>query len=448
MLRNLLSPILLLALHGLPVAAQNCSNTSVGLTPLADLGSGTHQGFAGGLYPASSNERPLAHEIGGLSMATQVVPRNAQGQPDPSGRIVVMSLGMSNAVIHWTAFQQLVAADPLRNPRLKLFQGAQGGVPVEDMDEPTDPYWTTTLPQKMAQAGITPQEVQVVWFLQANRQPTAPFPPHAQNLQAQMASCLRVLKDFCPNARIVYAANRIYAGYATTNLNPEPYAYEQGFALKWLIEQQIAGDPALNYDPDLGPVEAPWIAWGPYTWADGLVPSAAGLTWVCSDFQPDGTHPSQQGALKNMQRLLEFVHGDSTARSWYLALPEPVTYAKGKTTSLGSVPQIGWLGTPSAAVNDFRVTLQQAVPNVVAVGYRGPQPAALPFLGGTLVVEPPVIRLPPVWTGPGGGAQVAIPVPPALVGHYDQFGFWFRDPGHPDGTGAGLSNGLQVLYRP
>jgi hypothetical protein len=448
MLRTAFAAALLVALVAAPGRAQNCSNTSVGLTPLADLGAGTYQGFAGGLYPDSSNARPLLHEIGGLAMAAQVVPRNAQGAPDPAGRIVVMSLGMSNAAIHWNAFQQLVGADPLRNSKLKLFQGAQGGVPVEEMDEPTDVYWTTTLPQKLAQAGIASQEVQVVWFLQANSHPTAPFPQHAQNLQEQMASCLRILEDFCPNVRIAYVANRIYAGYATTQLNPEPYAYEQGFALKWLVEQQISGDPTLNYDADLGPVEAPWLAWGPYTWADGTTPSGSGLTWICSDFQSDGTHPSPQGAQKNMQRFLAFVHTDTTARSWYLAQPAPVAYATGKTTSIGSLPAMGWAGTPSAAANDFRITLQGALPSVVAVAYRGPEPAALPFLGGTLVVEPPLVRLPPVMTSPAGTTQVPIPVTSGLIGQCDHFGFWFRDPGHPDGTGVGLSNGLQVRFRP
>jgi hypothetical protein len=153
-------------------------------------------------------------------MAAQIVPRNAQGAPDPAGRIVFMSLGMSNAVIHWTAFQQLVAGDPLRNPKLKLFQGAQGGVPVEEMDEPTDLYWTTTLPQKMAQAGITPQEVQVVWFLQANSHPTGALPAARAEPAGADGDCLRILEDVCPNVRIAYVANRIYAGYATVSSIP------------------------------------------------------------------------------------------------------------------------------------------------------------------------------------------------------------------------------------
>ena len=52
----------------------------------------------------------------------------------------------------------------------------------------------------------------------------------------------------------------LYAGYATTALNPEPYAYESGFAMKWLINSKIRGD-SLNYDSNRGPFEAPWLSW-------------------------------------------------------------------------------------------------------------------------------------------------------------------------------------------
>ncbi len=438
----------LAVLSNAPASGQNCSNTSVGFTPLNDLGPGLHQGFQGGLYPGGSNARPTAHEVGGLKMATRIVPRNAQGNPDPAGRIVVMSLGMSNAAIHWNAFTQLSNADPLRNPRVKLFQGAQGGIPAEEMDEPGEPYWTSVLPQKMQQAGVTPAEIQVVWFLQANSHPTDPFPQHAQTLAGQMASILRILADTCPNARIVYAAGRIYAGYATTALNPEPFAYEQGFAVKWLIEDQIAGNPALNYDSDLGPVEAPWIAWGHYGWADGLIPRSDGLTWVCSDFNPDGTHPSPQGAFKNMSMFLDFVQTDTTARSWYLAAPDPVIYGNGKLTSLATTPAIGWSGTPSLSANDLQVTLQGAVPGVIGIGYHGAEPGLLPFAGGALWVKPPILRLPAQLIDGSGQMGYAIPVTPQKLGHFESFGFWFRDPQHPDGSGVGLSDGLQVLFRP
>jgi hypothetical protein len=356
-----------------------------------------------------------------------------------------MSIGMSNAAIHWNAFRQASNADPLRDPRVLVVQGAQGGVPAEDMDEPSEPYWNVILPQKLQAAGVTPEEVQVVWLLQANRQPTAGFPAHAQALAGQMASILRIARDRFPNLRIAYCAARIYAGYATTPLNPEPYAYEQGFAVKWLVESQIAGDPALNHDPERGPVEAPWIAWGPYAWADGLVPRGDGLTWTCSDFQPDGTHPSPQGAAKNAALLVEFFREDSTARSWYLAEPDPVAYGTGKVTSIGTLPRVGWSGTPQVG-GGFQVRMEGAVPMRAAIAFRGLQPNLAPFHGATLWVESPLERLGVRFTDALGRVGYPIPVGPGMVGRTDHYQFWFRDPMHPDGTGAGVSDGLQVRY--
>jgi len=49
---------------------------------------------------------------------------------------------------------------------------------------------------------------------------------------------------------------------------------KSGFAVKNAIQDQIGGDPNMNFDPSKGKVKAPWIAWGPYYWANGLNPRA------------------------------------------------------------------------------------------------------------------------------------------------------------------------------
>ncbi len=86
----------------------------------------------------------------------------------------------------------------------------------------------------------------MAWFLEANANPTAPFPAHALTRQSEFEAIMNNIRDKYPRVRLVYLASRIHAGYATTTLNPEPYAYEQGFASKWMIEQQTSGAPLLD----------------------------------------------------------------------------------------------------------------------------------------------------------------------------------------------------------
>ena len=89
--------------------------------------------------------------------------------------------------------------------------------------------------------------------------------------------------------------------------------------MKWTIAAQIAGDGELNYDPAHGAVRAPWIAWGPYLWADGLKGRQQdALVWAREDLGPDGTHPSNSGREKVGKLLLEFLKKDATARVWFL----------------------------------------------------------------------------------------------------------------------------------
>jgi hypothetical protein len=172
---------------------------------------------------------------------------------------------------------------------------------------------------RLAQAGLTPQQVQVIWLKEANAGPTLPFPSDAQQLQGQLDAIANVIKDRYPNTRLCFLSSRIYAGYATTALNPEPWSYQSGFSVKWLIADQIAGKPSLNFNPGAGPVESPWLGWAAYLWADGLTPRSDGLIWQCTNFQSDGTHPSASGAEKVGMLLMKFFSRDGASRPWFVA---------------------------------------------------------------------------------------------------------------------------------
>jgi len=446
-MRRTLFSLATLAILASTLHAQNCANTSVGFTPLNDLGTSTYQGFQGGLYPGGANSRPIAHEVGGLAQAAQVLPLDSAGALDlAAGKIGFISVGMSNCVMHFNSLIPAAAADPLKSPRVVLSNCAQGGQTALVLTDPNAFYWTTWVPTKLAQSGLTAAQVQVVWFLEADAGPTQTFPSDAQTLQSEFTTIMGILRAKYPNVRLCYGASRIYAGYATTTLNPEPWAYQQSFAVKWLIEDQINHNPALNYDPALGSVLAPWLAWGPYMWADGLVPRSDGLTWICSDFKPDGTHPSVQGATKNAGYLLNFLHDDNTAQSWYLAQPRPITYGAGKLTSIATTPSIGWSGTPSISASNFQVAMSGGVPGKPVLALWSSAPAITPFSNATLYLGSPIHRLAPQILDGTGSTSVPIALQLAWLGTTRDYQFWFRDPAHPDGTGAGLSNALQVRF--
>jgi hypothetical protein len=316
----LLPALLLLAL---PLAAALtpgavaalCDRTSTGLPALDDLGSGLYQGAQGGLYPGGSNERPAAWTHVGESLARLAVPRSAQGLPDPvQGRSVFLSIGMSNTRSEFQQFLPLAQADPQRHAQVRVVNGAIGGQDAVRINDPQAPYWAQ-VDQILAQQGLTPLQVQAVWLKQAIAGPQGQPLAHAEVLRDELQGIVQILKARFPNLWVVYLSSRIYAGYASTGLNPEPYAHASGWSVKWLVESQIQGTFPLQA-PDQG-VVGPWLSWGPYLWADGMSPRSDGLTWACSEFANDGTHPNALGGRKVANLLLDWVHGDPTARTWY-----------------------------------------------------------------------------------------------------------------------------------
>jgi len=255
-----------------PTALADCSLTSTGKTPLNDLGTGHYLGQMGGLYPDGTSARPSVHHAGGLLLAAQIQPVNSAGNPDPvNGRIVLISVGMSNTTQEFAtrgpgAFKPRADADPSKNPRLVIVDCALGGHAAEQWEDPANEVWTMC-DQRLANAGVSPQQVQAVWFKLAERTSDVPdrsFPAHALFHQQRLGNVVRLLKAEYPNVRIAFMSSRTRS-YENNpfSLNPEPFAYEENFSVKWLIESQINGTGNLNFDSASGPVVAPLLVWGP-----------------------------------------------------------------------------------------------------------------------------------------------------------------------------------------
>ncbi len=320
--------------------ASDCTATSVGKTPLDDLGAGLYLGqFQGGLYPGGSNAVPSAHAAEGLTLAAAVQPLDASGQPSASGRYALLSIGMSNTTQEfcsqpstepcdaWTFMGKAAVHPGVNRDELVVVNGARGGQAASTWDSPIDPNYDFVRDSRLAPKGLSEAQVQVVWIKEANPGPTASFPAanaDARLLEATLGNVVRAVRTRYPNVKIVFLSSRIYAGYADASpLNPEPYAYESGFALKWLVEAQIDQMAGGGIDPIAGDLDfdsvAPWLAWGPYLWADGTIPRSDGLVWNCADLENDGTHPAQPGEEKVADLLLDFMLSSPFATPWFRA---------------------------------------------------------------------------------------------------------------------------------
>jgi PKD repeat protein len=360
-----------LALMGRSPLCADCSLTSTGNIPLNDLGHGSYQGFTAGLYPAGSDVPPPAHAAAALTIATdQIKPLDAFGAPDSiNGTIVMISIGMSNATQEFASkgsltFKARADADPAKNPQLVIVDGAQGSKVASDWIDPNAPTWSV-VDLRLIAAGVTPAQVQIAWLKEALRNPNnyGAFPAHAQALQADLEIILRDLKIKFPNIKIAYLSTRTRAYTNTpTDLNPEPFAYETGFAVKWTIEDQINGAGNLNFDPAHGVVVAPISLWGPYIWADGLNARSDGFTWLCSDLESDFTHPTASGGVpKVADQLLAFFKTDPTATPWFLKQTitgQPPTVTASASVSSGEAP-LGVNFTASASDPDGTITSYQ-----------------------------------------------------------------------------------------
>lgn len=321
-----------------PACASRTDTTKV---PLPDMGTRCYLGFQGGLYPGEANAMPAAHLAAGKAAAARIQPLDVNGRPSATGKYVLLSIGMSNTTQEFcsdgglpnscqsTSFMGLAAADPAVNhATLVLVNGAYGGKAASFWTSPTMPDYDRVRDTWLRPLGLSEQQVQIVWLKVANPGPRASLPDPSADayvLEQEIGDILRALEVRYPNLRQVFLTSRIYAGYATSNLNPEPYAYESGFSVKWAIASQIDEMRGAGHDAHVGSLRyddgtAPWITWGPYPWAAGAHARSDGLTWVPSDFNPsDLTHPGTTARQKVGAMLLQFFKTSEVTQCWFVA---------------------------------------------------------------------------------------------------------------------------------
>lgn len=220
------------------------------------------------------------------------------------------------------------AADPAVNrTSLVIVNGAADGQDVESWMSPTSSNYDRIRTARLNPLGLSEQQVQAAWVKLSTARPVAKLPSDTADARvflSMLGQTLRTLKIRYPNLQLVFLSSRTYGGYATIDLSPEPYAYEQGFSVKWAIESQMNEARGIAANPGAGSLSyerrtAPLLLWGPYLWADGANARSDGLSWLRNDFEEDGTYPSQAGESKVAAILLEFFKTSPYTRCWFVA---------------------------------------------------------------------------------------------------------------------------------
>jgi lysophospholipase L1-like esterase len=271
------------------------------LVPLTEL-TGKYQDQDGGLYGGGKNEPSTELATRAKQALAQVRPLNAEGKPATDGKIVMVSLGMSNTTMEFSAFKRLADADSRKASNLVIVDCAQGGKTAAAWATNDQP-WEVAM-TRLKDSGVSPAQVQVMWLKQANARPSTGYPAATNQLRDDIRTDIKRAREKYPNLRMIFLSSRIYAGYAMSPLNPEPYAYEGAFAVRAVIKEQ--------------PADGPVLLWGPYLWTNGEKGRALDdLKWLREDCGPDGTHPSQKGQEKVAHQLLDFFTKNPYAKPWF-----------------------------------------------------------------------------------------------------------------------------------
>jgi len=307
--------------------------------PLTDIKANKYLLYQGGLYPDGSNTIPPDHAAEGRRRSTLIQPRTLGGSVNPDGRIVVLSVGFDNVAEEFCSvngvrpcntwsFTGIAEADARFNAaRVSLVTGAVVGAYAETWDSPTDVNYNRVRDQVLAPLGLSEQQVQVVWMKMATARPALQLPGFTSDafaLAELTANAVRALRVRYPNLQMVFISSRIYGGFARIAAHTEPFAFEAGYATKWVVETQIRqmrGEAAPHSVPtgDLKyPASAPWIAWGPYLWS-GMINNkrSDGLFYEAADFEADGFHPALGAESKVAGMLMEFFETTPQTKCWF-----------------------------------------------------------------------------------------------------------------------------------
>ena len=120
----------------------------------------------GGLYGGGKNEPPAEHAALARKAIAEIKPLDRDGKPAADGKVVLMSIGMSNTTMEFSSFVQLANADPLKAVHVVVVDAAQGGKDATAWARAEAQPWKVA-EEKLRGANVSSAQVQAVWIKQA-----------------------------------------------------------------------------------------------------------------------------------------------------------------------------------------------------------------------------------------------------------------------------------------
>ena len=295
------------------------------LPPLDELGSGSYKGHTGGLYPDGSNEMPPAFYNDAVEMAKSIQPLDEKGNPSSNGKIGLVSVGASTVTMFARGLEHQLPQVKGLNKELVFVDCAIGGQDLSKIMIPSANFWTV-IDQRLNDASVSLSQVQVVFFQEDDlKDRSADIDGRGKGLVEDFTYMAQFLKQHYPNLKIIYLTGRHTTAFMPVegkDKHREPRAYINGWACKWVIENQINGDPELSFKgPD---AKAPLLMWGPYFWTQGTKPRADGYTWGPELLSHDGIHPNDAGIERVAKDLIDFWAKDPVSQLWFYETPGTV----------------------------------------------------------------------------------------------------------------------------
>lgn len=287
--------------------------------PINDLGAGTFMGKVGGLYPGGVNAPFGTYANDLMAFAKDIKPLNSAGEPATNGVVGFIAIGGSTCGKMMSALTDKTVGNSLTNSKLKMANctNGEGSASLNSLMNSNDTIWPIIM-NKLSRRKLTVSQVQVIYLETDDSVQISGFPDRPLRAKQDYVQTLKMFKAKFPNVKLVYVLGRTTTFLARKKKlihNVEPNPYYNGWACKWLIEDQMNGVPGTHYKG--ASAELPMVTWGWYQWAYGTSqPRNDGFTWEASDTE-DGLHATPTGSDTLSKYFQNFLLTDIYAKNWY-----------------------------------------------------------------------------------------------------------------------------------